>query len=351
MTTPENPIRWLVSQQAIEWHLAHRLGLDRPQAAEFADWLKASPLHVEEYLAIAQLAGELRTVGERLGSRDETAIDALVARARASGAPADVVELPVSRRPRSRGPSFGLRFAPFGAAAACALAIFWLLPATASLHRASGHGQRLSERLPDASLVTLDADTVADVSYTLGERRIALQSGQGLFEVAHNRWRPFRVQAGAVVVTAVGTKFNVELHEGVTVVSVLEGRVRVAPLGVTGSGVTGSGVLPPVEVGAGEQLRVVGGQLTAARPVADVARAVAWLDGRLDCDELPLADVAAEVSRYSDRPVTVTGTALRALPISGAFTASDLDAFLAFARSLEGAQVRVSPERIEIAPR
>jgi transmembrane sensor len=344
MTKQENPIRWLVAQQAIEWHLANRAGLDRAQTAEFADWLKASPLHVEEYLALAQLAGDLRAAG--VGR--EAALEALVARARASDEPvANVVELPVSRQPaRPRTGLAGLRMAGFALAGACALALVWLWPANATLHRASGHGQRLSERLPDASQITLDADTVAEVRYTLGERRIELQSGQGLFDVAHNRWRPFRVQAGPVVVTAVGTRFNVELHAGATVVSVLEGRVRVAP-----QGVTGSGAAPPVEVGAGEQLRVEGDQLGTARPVAHVAHSVAWLEGRLECDDVPLAEVAAEVSRYADRPVVVSGSALRALPISGAFAANDLDAFLAFARSLEGVQVRVAADHFEILPR
>jgi transmembrane sensor len=144
----------------------------------------------------------------------------------------------------------------------------------------------------------------------------------------------------------VGTRFNVERHDDVTVVSVLEGRVSVAP-----TGVTGSGLVPPVQVGAGQQLRVTGGQLTNMPHAIEGDHSVAWLEGRVECDEVPLAEVAAEVSRYVDKPVVVIGTALRTLPISGVFTAGDLDGFLAFVRSLEGAEVRVMPTRIEITAR
>jgi transmembrane sensor len=350
MTTLENPVRRLVAQQAVEWHLANRAGLDRAQAGQFAEWLKASPLHVEEYLALAQMGSDLQAArapqGKPMGM-PAGELEALIERARTSPEPDDsVIPFPVAAR-RAKAPSraFGLAASVFLALVAGLVAFALFMPATATLHRSSGHGQRLSERLPDQSLMTLDADSVADVRYTLGERRIELTHGQGLFEVAHNRLRPFRVQAGKVVVTAVGTRFDVQNIDNVAVVTVVEGRVRVAPAGAAGSGAT------QVDVGAGQQLRIVDGRLTAKPRTLNAMQSIAWLDGRLECDEVPLADVAAEVSRYSTKPVVVKGTALRALPISGGFAAHDLDAFLAFVGSLEGTQVRVTATEIEILPR
>jgi transmembrane sensor len=196
--------------------------------------------------------------------------------------------------------------------------------------------------------MTLDADTIADVRYTVGGRHIVLAQGQGLFDVAHNRLRPFRVQAGGVVVTAVGTRFDVQKIDNVAIVTVIEGRVRVAPVDLVAAGPTSH---TQVEVVAGQRLRIVDGKIVEDPHVINASQSIAWLDGRLECDEVPLAEVAAEVSRYAAKPVVVTGAALRALPISGGFAAQDLDAFLAFVTSLEGAQVRVTASQVEITQR
>jgi transmembrane sensor len=353
MNKDENPVRRLVAQQAVEWHLANRGGLDREQAAQFAEWLKASPLHVEEYLTLAQLGADLQAARTRQGVHlglPAGELEALIERARTAPEPDDIV-IPfpaAARREPVRTRTFGLAASALVALVGAAIALALWLPATATLHRASGHGQRLSEHLPDQSLMTLDADSVADVRYTVGERRIELAQGQGLFEVAHNRLRPFRVQAGGVVVTAVGTRFDVQTLDNVAIVTVLEGRVRVAPADLAAAGPTSHA---QVEVVAGQRLRIVAGKLVEDPRTINAAQSIAWLDGRLECDEVPLAEVAAEVSRYAAKPVVVTGTALRALPISGGFAPHDLDAFLAFVASLEGTQLRVTASQVEIGPR
>jgi transmembrane sensor len=352
MKHEDNPVRRLVAQQAVEWHLANRSGLDRVQAAQFGEWLKASPLHVEEYLALAQLGSDLQAARAPHGApmgMPAGELEALIERARSSPEPDDtVIPFPAAARHAPvRTRTFGIAASALLALIGGMIALAIWMPASATLHRASGHGQRLSERLPDQSLMTLDADTVADVRYTLGERHIELRQGQGLFEVAHNRLRPFRVQAGGVVVTAVGTRFDVQRVDNVAIVTVVEGRVRVTPA----SGTVAAGSLAQLEVGAGQRLRIVDGKLVGKPRTINPSQSIAWLDGRLECDEVPLAEVAAEVSRYAAKPVVVMGPALRALPISGGFAVHDLDAFLAFVGSLEGTQVRVTASQIEITQR
>ncbi len=49
-----------VTQEAAEWYVANRAGLDAPQRLMFTRWLKFSPANVKEYLAIAALARDLR---------------------------------------------------------------------------------------------------------------------------------------------------------------------------------------------------------------------------------------------------------------------------------------------------
>jgi transmembrane sensor len=56
MMPSERSIRFAVTQIAADWLLAHRAGsLTQAERQEFLDWLKASPIHIEEYLGVAAL--------------------------------------------------------------------------------------------------------------------------------------------------------------------------------------------------------------------------------------------------------------------------------------------------------
>jgi ferric-dicitrate binding protein FerR (iron transport regulator) len=49
-----------VTQEAAEWYVANRAGLDATQRLRFTRWLKFSPANVREYLAIAAVVRDLR---------------------------------------------------------------------------------------------------------------------------------------------------------------------------------------------------------------------------------------------------------------------------------------------------
>ena len=60
MSAREQQMRSLLCEEAADWFLAHREGLDLARREQFASWLRASPQHVEEYLGIALTARDLR---------------------------------------------------------------------------------------------------------------------------------------------------------------------------------------------------------------------------------------------------------------------------------------------------
>src|SRR5690606_31466403 len=149
-------------------------------------------------------------------------------------------------------------------------------------------GEQREITLLDGSHVRLDTDTRMRVRFNEGTRRILLDRGQALFEVAHRAQQPFVVQAGDTEVTALGTRFDVRRSADVrgARVTLVEGSVA-----VTG----GDGVnrrdwrLQP-----GEQLN------TAARSAkprsVDVTVATSWAKGRLVFQNTPLQDAVAEVN-------------------------------------------------------
>jgi transmembrane sensor len=56
VTPVERSIRFAVTQIAADWLIAHRAGsLTQAERQAFLEWLKASPIHLEEYLGVAAL--------------------------------------------------------------------------------------------------------------------------------------------------------------------------------------------------------------------------------------------------------------------------------------------------------
>src|SRR3546814_17307535 len=83
-------------------------------------------------------------------------------------------------------------------------------------------------RLYDGSRAWLDANTELHVGYRWWRRNVDVVRGQASFDVAHDAQRPFIVTAGGGIVTARGTRFNVNLMRDGFVVTLMQGKVDVA---------------------------------------------------------------------------------------------------------------------------
>ena len=340
------PVRPSAAAEAADWFAANREGLDAEERKRFLLWLQSSAEHVEEYLTVARLAGELRAAA---GS-SPAPLEALLEAARADEPQVQPLRPLRAQRTAPR------RWVYAAAAALTALAfgLIWLIrpptqpaPAAASVqHFSTRHGEQRGERLADGSMLSLDTDTVVAVRYEPTQRLVTLERGQAVFAVAHDPARPFRVLAGAAEVVAVGTRFDVYLKGGTTLVTVTEGRVTVDSVAASGA------VLPaaraPVQVAAGEMVRVESGQPPSSPQAIDASRATAWLHRQISFEAAPLGDVAAEFNRYAAVPVEIETPALRSVAVSGVFSVDDTESFVAFLRSLDGVGVEVTATAIRV---
>lgn len=343
------PVRTSVAVEAADWFAANREGLDAEQRKRFVLWLQSSAAHVEEYLTVTRLAGELRAAR---GS-SPVSLEALLAAARA--ADESMVQPPQHPlRLRRAAPRHWQYAAAAAAVTALALGLVWLsmpstppAPAAASLQRFSTrHGEQRSEPLSDGSLLSLDTDTAVAVRYEPTQRLVTLERGQAVFAVAHDPARPFRVLAGPAEVIAVGTRFDVYLKGGTALVTVTEGRVTVD--NITPPGVARPAARTPVQVGAGQMVRVESGQPPSGPLPIDATRATAWLHRQISFEAAPLGDVAAEFNRYAAVPVEIETPALRSVAVSGVFSVDDTESFVAFLRSLDGVGVEVTATAIRV---
>ncbi|HWS66078.1 MAG TPA: FecR domain-containing protein [Steroidobacteraceae bacterium] len=361
MTFNEDQVRAAIAEQAAEWFVANEEeALDARHSAALSAWLKTSPVHIEEFLGVSAIARDLR----KARADPEYSLDAILARGRAG-------EIAPGRAlwPRVieavRGGTSGPWLTVAVTTAAClVLSLGWFLPwnvkpaghpsvstGTTALHFETRHGEQLSRRLADNSILHLNTDSAVTIRYGKNERLVMLTSGQADFEVAHEPDRAFRVIAGSAEIVDLGTKFDVRLEHDSTVVTVIEGRVAVAPAPTAEEPGTGSNPGHPqriVQLGANQQISVTEGEWPVTPVAVDAERSTAWLRREIVFDHEPLELVAAEYNRYSAKPIEIATPALRKLPISGVFATDDTEAFIAFLRSLKGVRVEVTETQIRV---
>jgi len=359
MISSEQQVRAAIAEQAADWLVANDEGLDASQAAALAAWLRASPVHVEEFLRVSVIARDLREAR----TDPEYSIETILERARIEN---DTPVRPLwSRVIAPTGGVFSRRWLPAAVAmASVAVLSFGLFSrwnvrpvapvpvrvVATALHFETGHGEQLSRRLEDNSVLHLDTDSAVTIRFSKAERLVTLTSGQAEFEVAHEPARAFRVLTGSAEVIAIGTQFDVRLDEDSTVVTVVEGRVAVGPSPMLKDGGSNPhNAARYVQVAADQQIRVTVAEWPATPLAVDAQHTTAWLHREIVFDHEPLERVAAEFNRYAPKPIEIVTPALRKLQISGAFATDDPDALIAFLRTLKGVRVEGTATQIRVS--
>lgn len=180
-------------------------------------------------------------------------------------------------------------------------------------------GERMSVTLADGSVVHLNTQSTVRVSYTPEERRLTLEGGQALFEVAKAPQRPFIVTAGDRTVTALGTKFDVRLDQSRLQIALVEGAVVVrngsSPAAV-------STTLKPNEV-----MRLAGNQVSLTQ-FSNLRSFISWKDGLVMFENTPLVEAVDELNRYTPRPIVIGDAKAGSIKISGSFPTDKTANFL-----------------------
>jgi len=362
MSGKDEQIRAAIAEQAAEWLVANDAGsLDERQSAVLVAWLKASPTHVEEFLGMSVIARDLRAAcadPEFAADRLLAGVAARDTRVRESWWLRTIATLRGWSPSRWQAAAGAL--AVLGVVSVGLLALRALRPVApgsvpapvTTLHFETRHGEQQTRRLADNSLVHLNTDTAVTIRYSGSERLVTLTSGEAEFDVVHERERAFRVLAGPAEVVDLGTRFDVRREQSATLVTVVEGRVAVAPapVGPAASANSTAGAAPAfVQLRGGEQLRVAQDSWPATPVAVDAQRATAWLHRQIVFEREPLERVAAEFNRYAPTPIEIVTPKLRDLQISGVFATDDSAAFVAFLRSLEGVQVEVTTTRVVVS--
>ena len=308
MVTPDTLPRRDVDAEAAAW-LARLHGPERDASTEaaFKAWAHADPSHEEAF--------------ERA-----TEIWAMIPGAMLCADAPVSAPIPIRRA--------SLRVTAFAIAASLLLVIgagagWWLL--SSPFDYAMRVGEQKVATLEDGSRIALNTDTEVDVSYEKDIRRVTLERGEAMFEVAPNPDRPFVVRAGDKLVRAVGTSFIVRRDAGGVVVTLIQGKVSVSDVSQAAA--------RPTMLAAGERLTVTGNAPSLIdQPPIDAA--TAWRRGQAVFSDAPLAAAVAELNRYGGPHITIDDPHLASLRVSGVSATNDTAEFAQAVAALHGLRIQ-----------
>jgi len=337
-----------ITQRASEWFFTLPKASADEQAA-FGAWLKESPRHVEEFLLVSAAYRELEHASAETSAELESLRGELRARvvplARHSSSPTT----DSSKRADALGARAKFATRPMSRLSSAAILLgvtiaigWWVYGKFLSGETyATATGELRSLELKDGSLVQLNTRSQVKVDFSAAARDIQLVSGEAAFKVAHDSTRPFRVHTGSAVIQAIGTEFNVYRRATDTVVSVLEGTVRVS------NAPEHNQVLR-----AGQEIHVATNGALAQPEKSDIAKATAWRQRRLVFHGDSLAEVAAEFNRYNRTPqIRVQGELARSKPLAGIFDANDPESLVQFLAGVDDLKTEREADEVIISGR
>ena len=223
-----------------------------------------------------------------------------------------------------------------GVATAAAVGIFLYLPWLTSWTDYAAYDIAQTFTLPDSSSVTLAPGSTLRLQKHK-DKRLVQMTGKVYFNVRHDDRAPFRVDAGSGFVKVLGTRFQVDSRDPISV-SVVSGKVLFSA------------------IRSGEEaLILTKGQSAVLDPAASKPVEItpkhpnpaAWATGEFIYDNTPLPEVLSELSKYYDVTLIAfdaghsSGESRR---LSGEFSTSSLQEILNLINSALGTDIQIESQ-------
>lgn len=223
-----------------------------------------------------------------------------------------------------------------GVAAAAAVGIFLYLSWLTSWTDYAAYDIAQTFTLPDSSSVTLAPGSTLRLQKHK-DKRLVQMTGKVYFNVRHDDRAPFRVDAGSGFVKVLGTRFQVDSRDPISV-SVVSGKVLFSA------------------IRSGEEaLILTNGQSAVLDPAASKPVEItpkhpnpaAWATGEFIYDNTPLPEVLSELSEYYD--VTLVAfdaghSSGESRSLSGEFSTSSLPEILNLINSALGSDIQIESQ-------
>lgn len=301
-----------VQHEAQAWVV--RLGSHRAtddDARAFKRWCAQSRLHAQAFSRAREVWHQMAPAALRVRQQEE-------------------------RSARRRMPVAGRR-ALLGGAVAAAVAYLAVSPplglwpgaAEWGADYRTATGEQREVAVGDGVVLQLNTQTRVNLQHQ-GREGIELVAGEAEVVADAPAATRVHVAAGSGTVSAVRARFNIRNIDGEVCVTCLAGEVEVA---------RGT---QRAQLGAGRQLRYGAAGLGPVAAV-DTGAVSAWRRRQLVFDQVPLADVVAEVNRYRPGRLVLTSEALGRSKVQASFSIDRLDDVAFLVRDVYGAELTQLP--------
>jgi transmembrane sensor len=155
-------------------------------------------------------------------------------------------------------------------------------------------GSRTVLQLSDGTKVHLNYGSKLKYPHTFtGDTREVTLTGEGYFDVAHNPEKPFVVNAGKLIVKALGTAFNILSYSDDNVIetTLVEGKVVLEKKLPKGQNMTLGTLVPGQHVNYNAQT----GNMNSTK--GNIEKYIAWKNGKMVFDDTPITEVAKQLKR------------------------------------------------------
>ncbi|WP_300117015.1 FecR domain-containing protein [Sphingobium sp.] len=306
-----------IDEEAATWAARLDRGLDHTEEAALSDWLSADRRH-QGALLRCQATMSLLDRGRILAAAVGEEIEA-----------ADVAS------PERR------RFLWAGGATAALLAAgvaLGLWPRGQGITTEIGEIRNVP--LEDGSIAVVNSGSHLRVAYNDSRRDLSLSEGEAWFQVAKNHDRPFVVSAGPAFVRAVGTAFDVRRGAARTEILVTEGTVQIWAAGSRSA---------PISIRAGHQATIASNGSIEQQALSPFAldQRLAWREGKIILDNMPLWAAAQEFNRYHRVQLQVD-PAFSSRTMVGWFGTDDLEGFAQAAAAIVGGRLERDGKTLRI---
>jgi ferric-dicitrate binding protein FerR (iron transport regulator) len=169
------------------------------------------------------------------------------------------------------------------------------------------YGKRTQITLSDNSSVWLNSGSklIYPAHFASNKREVYLD-GEAIFEVSHNKQKPFHVVTHDVEVKVLGTVFDLSAYnDDKTTSTVLEsGSVEMKELGQSIFNTSKATMVPGMMAVYSKEAS----EITQAK--VDVKQYTSWRDGYISCEKQSLGDILKKISRYYNISIQVSDKSL-----------------------------------------
>ena len=212
----------------------------------------------------------------------------------------------------------------------------------------TGYGEIKKVTLPDSTVVTLNANSFLKIpeKWSVQNNRNVWLEGEAYFEVTKKPGESdaeFIVHTDLLDITVLGTKFNVNTHDGKAVVSLKEGKITITAKEKLNKGDNTITMKPGDVVSIVHDTAIV-------QENKNVEQLTDWTNHRFHFDNTPLADIALLIKNTYGYDLVVSDSTLLSRKISGDLQAENIEEFINALQVTLKLNIELKDKQVVVSP-